>query len=218
MKKLGVLILLSIFLISFIYAQEQPASPIDNSDAQKIQDAVGAIPLDDSGKFDASKLDKPKSLAEARIEGINIWLNENAEWVKVIFGMVPEISWIFTLNFLLILIFLVNFRNILVFYSSLSENSATIVGIMMTIVFIQLKITVKSATGIVGLFSQWWFKAIIIVGAIVLIYFSGGLAKIAKKRREMLAKSKEEIDRIRLEGARKSAEEFTKGINEGLSD
>ena len=58
---------------------------------------------------------------------------------------------------------------------------------------------------------------VIVVGAVVLVYFSGGLAKIAKNRRMMLAKNKEELDRIRLEGARKSAEKFIEGVNEGLN-
>ena len=208
MKKgasLSVFILLSLFLFSFIpmiSAQgpgDMPDTGIGGEDVAKIQKTIE----------DVQDISGLKSKAEQRIDAINQWLDDNVSWLKIIFAMRPEVSWIFALNFLLILFFLVNFRNIFVFFSSLSENIATIVGILLTIVVIQLQITVKSAIWLVNLFSQWWFKLIIIVGVIVLIALSTYFGKFGMKRRAMAAKQEEELGRIKLKGAAKVAEKMT---------
>jgi len=112
MKKIGVLILLSLLFISFVYAQngeaEMPESPVNDSIIQGAEKVTEALPLGPDGKIDYAKLNQTKSLAEARIEGINIWLDENVYWLKIIFQMRPEISWLFFLNLYWMLLFLVN--------------------------------------------------------------------------------------------------------------
>ncbi len=111
MKKIGVMIilfLLGVSLISFISAPDPELSGIEQQ-KKDIEDTMAAVPVGPDGKFDASKLDKPKSLAEARIDGINIWLGENVAWLKFVFGMAPEISWLFVYDLFFLLYALVFF-------------------------------------------------------------------------------------------------------------
>ena len=101
MKKLTILIILFFLfsLISFVPAQDEPTTPVGDEDIEKIQRAVDYIPLDpETGGVDEEKLQLGKSKAEERIDAINAWLDENASWLRLVFGMVPEISWLFGIN------------------------------------------------------------------------------------------------------------------------
>ena len=104
MKKIGVLfifLLLGLSLFSFVSAEDEtpPSAGVGDEDVEKIQGAVDDyVPIDDSGEFNSSKFTPQISKAEERIKEINQWLSDNASWLAVVFGMVPEISWLFAIN------------------------------------------------------------------------------------------------------------------------
>ena len=224
MKKWLVFVLLFVLLTSFIYAQngepEMPESPVGDEDMQKIQEAVDAIPLDESGKFDASKLEGRKSAAEARIEAINLVIAENASWLRFVFGMIPEISLFFAVNLYVwlygLVIFVLNAKNFFIlkagnwtFFSI--ENGGhtyTILGICaFAILFIGLKINLLFA-GWYWVSWEWandkWYGMVVrlisLIGASVIIY---RMLKIwgerRKKKAEEAAKAKEDLNRKILE-------------------
>jgi len=198
MKKsaLLILVLLMISFFSFASAElEDPTVSEFQQDAQQIQDIVEQVPITEEGEFDESKLNLTKSKAEERIDKINLWLEENASWLKVLFGMVPEVSWLFAINFLLILAFIAYFRNILVFFSFFSEKVATLIGIVLAAFAVLVKIPVSIARFLVGLFSQWWVQLIIFFAVIALLFFGVWLGHFAKQIRENREKYQERLGR-----------------------
>jgi hypothetical protein len=93
----------------FVLAQDEPSVPGGVEDAEKIQGAIDEYsPFDESGDVNFSSYKPFKTKAEERIDAINLWLEENAAWLKVLFGMVPSISWVFAFNVYLLLFFFVN--------------------------------------------------------------------------------------------------------------
>ena len=91
------LLLLSLFLSSFVYSAPEPS--VNNTEVEHIQEAVDKIPLDNSGDIDSEKLNSSvfffSTKAQERINEINVWLTENVSWLSFIFGIPPEISWLF---------------------------------------------------------------------------------------------------------------------------
>ena len=208
------LVVLLIF-ISFISAQEDLPDAgvgVGDEDIEKIQDIVGDIPIDEeTGGLDEEKLELGKSKAEERIASINAWLDENASWLRLVFGMVPEVSWLFGINLALILAFIWLFIFSLPDFSIFSENASRLIGIGLVIITIISKLTVKIATWIDNLAGQWWFKLIVIVAVIILIVIFTAFGKYFKQRR---IKMKEEMHRMKLETGAKVAEEFTKSVTD----
>jgi len=105
-KLVGVLIivLLALSLFSFVIAKDDlPSLPggAGEGDKEKIEDAI------EKGKeifpFDPETGEFKKTKAEERIAAIDLWMEEHASWMKVVFGMVPEISWLFAVNLWIIL-------------------------------------------------------------------------------------------------------------------
>ena len=196
MKKFGVLIFILLLVsFSFVFAQEgegndmpDPGVAVSTSDVEalnKLGDQAGQIV---EGNFTGYK-----DNATRRIEAIELWTEQNTPWLKLFFGMTPKLSWLFAINFLLILILIVYFRNILVFYSSFSESSSTLIGVALAIMAVQLQVTVKSATWMLGLWLSWpgWLRSIIIflvVGAFLGVGFF--LGKIAKRKRLKMSEAK----------------------------
>ena len=77
------------------------------SDYEKYQeniDKVGGVYNPDTGEFNDSSVFWGISEAEKNINGINEWLDSNVAWLKFVFRMVPEISWLFFFNILFVLI------------------------------------------------------------------------------------------------------------------
>ena len=153
MKKSVILlfIFLLLFSFSFISAINEPTTPIGDEDLNKIQSGINQVPIDPgTGQVDQDKLNLGKSKAEERMDAINNWTENNASWLRFIFGMVPEISWKFAFNFLIILFFInllflnsdYNISNLL----PLSETTSRIIGLLVLISVILLQVTVKMAT------------------------------------------------------------------------
>ena len=109
MKKLLIMLLVVSLMFSLVVATE-PSAPgeIGGGDVEKIEELQDKFsPLDDEGEVDIGKYVPLKSKAEERVDSINLWLEENASWLKVVFGMVPSLSWLFAINLYILLFFLV---------------------------------------------------------------------------------------------------------------
>ena len=105
------LVVLVVLVNCFSFVVGDPTEPTLPGDAdyegtKKLIDEN--IPVKD-GKFDPSKFSPIKSKAEERIDGINEWLDGNVGWMRFIFYMRPQISWLFAFNVYFILFFLVAF-------------------------------------------------------------------------------------------------------------
>ena len=218
MKKLTIylLILLTVNLFSFSLA-ETPAT-IDDSQVQDIQNQIDRIPIDDSGNIDPSKLGLNSTKAEERIAAINQWLDKNASWLRIIFGIRPEFSWVFLLDFIIIINLFVYFNDILILGSTLSEKTSLWISILITIVAIQIGVTVKIAAWLIGIWGLWWVKIIIVLIFVGTMGFSKLLLNMGKERRRKAEEEKERVNREKLRMNVNSAEKFTKSISDGMSD
>ena len=220
MKKIGVLIvvlLLSVFFVNFIHAQDEPSSDVNvgEEDMEKIQGAIDKIPIDDeTGGIDKEKLNLTKSKAEERIDAINLWLEDNASWLKVVFGMVPEISWVFVIVLYFWLLFFVNLvlnGNIWGIIIS-NKTYAKSLGFGIFIVLVVTKIMYYIGLGAYNLADTFWNKIlpygivfaviVMIIFAIVLVVlaiYAPGVLLVLKKKlddwREKKAKEEQELDR-----------------------
>ena len=222
MKKIGVLlaVLLMFSLVGFAAAEngDMPSLP-GGDDKAAVEGAVSSIPIDEgTGEVDPEKVKQFKSKAEERIDAINLWMAENAAWLKVIFGMVPEISWLFAINFYILLFFIVslilNGESLFVF---LSKRNAKLLGAGIFVI----GVVTKFFTNVLArpahkfwefvfeyVFSTWGLIVAIIIMVLIgivfivlLIYFPHVLIAIhswIKKKREEKAKEKEEVNRAAL--------------------
>ena len=207
MKKIGVLlfVFLVISLFSFAFAQDDMPSAPGGEDMEAIQGAVDQIPIED-GEIDKEKVSGFKSKAEERIEKINLWLKENAPWLEIVFGMVPEISWLFAINFYFMLLFLVILvlnNNLFSFF--VSEKLGMFAGLGVYLILLITKVYFNLANVVLKLFTWFWnwgwiiaLILCIIVGIIfvVLLIYAPQVLLMIKKwidaKKE--AKAKEETD------------------------
>ena len=231
MKKIwiGLIFLLA---MSFVISMSSPDVAIGGEDVENINNIVNDYsPLDDSGNVDVEKYRPIVTKAEERIDKINLWLEENATWLKAVFGMVPSISWLFAVNiFVMLLAFSVLVRtgdllgfsgrkiDLLLFEVSLGK----IFGFVIFVTLLALKILVDAATTLnmlVGIFWNyilpWGFVvavAIAVVAVILLIgmlfYAPKILIGIKKGLDERNEKEKKERENLNL----KVLDEVTKGI------
>ncbi len=74
-------------------------------DIQKKVDLIPNIIDPETGEVNKKTFDFGMSKADERIAEINKFLEENASWMKFILRMVPEISWLFFWNVIIILFF-----------------------------------------------------------------------------------------------------------------
>lgn len=227
-KKIFVAFLLITFM-TFAIALDEPSSAIGEQDAEELQEAIETyIPLDESGEVDLSKYKPVKSEAEKKIDEINLWLEENATWLKAVFGMVPSITWLFFVNLYLILLFftilVLNAEGLFGFMDTLTKKielgiiEPTWANILGLVIFLVLHFT-KAIVGIAKILTEFglflWNKILpagivtaIIVGIIALVafiilqkYAPQLLSTIAKKReeaKEKKAKAKTDINREAL--------------------
>lgn len=196
MKKLGVLIFVFILFSLVFVSAEEPSLGGSEQDMKDLQEGIDVIPLDpETGGIDKDKLNDTSSKAEERIDEINAWLKENAPWLSVFLGMKPEISWVFTVNFLFILALIVYVRNILVFASFFSERIATIIALATSFLFILSKLTVKLAEFIVGLASIWWVQLIVVILFLIALAIGAWIGHYAHQIRENREKFIEKTDR-----------------------
>jgi hypothetical protein len=222
MKKIGVFILLFILVFSMtsVLAQEEEPLETPGGVGEEEYDAIqGGIeeytPIDEEGQFDPGKFTPIKSKAEERIEAINQWLVDNASWLSIVFGMVPEISWLFAMNLYILLFFIVSMvLNGDTLWTFLSGGKAKLFGLAVFIVLLITKfftnVLVRPSylfwKGILDWVNSAWGQAImiiilvlmVVVFIVILIYFPQVLIMIRKwiqARKETKAKEKTDFER-----------------------
>jgi len=198
------LVLLIGFLIINANAQETNL-PVGEQDVQNIQDAVGKIPINpETGEIDQAKLNSYKS----RIDKIMEYVNK-AVWLKYVFGMRPELTWLFLINFIVILTFL----NILVFNGNklllfVSDASARLIGLALVIILIETHFIINTiAKPLSYLFKSWFIIVMIILAIVLLNAFFPQIMKLIKSSKEKREKQKEVINREALNKLVQSAED-----------
>ena len=211
-------------------ALEKPSAIVGESDAEKLQENIDKYaPFDEGGEIDLSGYKPVKSKVEEKIAEINKWLEENASWLKAVFGMVPSFTILFFVNFYFILLFLTilvfNGKSLFGFIDGLTKEidlgfiETTWANIMGIVVFLILHIT-KTTVSLAKIATNAWILAwekllilgiavAIIVGVIALIvlavlymYFPQVLRTFEKKReeaKEKKAKRKQDLDRQALD-------------------
>jgi hypothetical protein len=231
-RKRGVLILFCFFLIfnmtaaCFAENQVSDLTPgVANQDAEWIKNQTEKLPMNDDGTINQSKFIGWRSAAELRIEAMNLWLVDNASWLKVVFGMVPEISWLFALNIYFMLLFLAPALNGFPFFFVLKESLAKIASLALFVILVITKVPYAIArviyvalTSLVGWFWSWgWIIGLIlmillIVAFILIAIYCPGVivaAQKAWKARQL----KKEMDKAQND--REALGAVVKGIEEG---
>ncbi len=239
MKKFCFFGLLFLFLFSFVVAQDEPSVEVGSEDVEKIQGAIDDyIPISETGEIDYNKFKPFRTKADERIDAINLWLEENASWLKVVFGMVPSITLLFAINFYVLLFFIVTLilnanatfglleflgqKIDLIFFEA---SWANLFGFAIFVVLLVTKVFVKLSNIFYGLWDivwnyilPWGFAIAIIIGIVVGVVFVfllvcvprflAGVAEKFEQRKKKKAAEKEAVNREVLE-------KVTKGIIEG---
>ena len=226
MKKIGVYVLLAVLLISFISAENGDGPPVPEVDpvVKGIVDGTHDVaPLTPEGDIDYAKLNATKSLAEVRIAAINSWLDENVAWLKFIFRMKPEISWLFFYNLSLMFIFLVlivlNAHLIagLLGFWSFNKTKYQLIGLLIYIVLLFTSIFLNVAKlfekislwmgQLLGRYGELWARLISISLIIVLIVFNNYLVKWMREQKK---KSDEKLKELNIQILKKTVEPLQK--------
>jgi hypothetical protein len=216
-KRVFVLILSLIFLSAFVLANETSLD-VQEGEIEDIQGKIDQIPIDPStGEFDPSKLNK--SITEEKVERVNNWISENAEWLKIIFCMVPEISWLFLFVLYFWIFFFALFilnRKIFLLINPIGQSSqgkglSWLIGIGLFAIFVALKIIFYIGEFFYNLWIVIWNYVLplgviaiavgIIVLVIVLVMFPSlilVLIKTIKAKKEAKSKELEKEDRENL--------------------
>jgi hypothetical protein len=218
MKRGIFFLVLGVVLFSLIVIANGEDDNSYEKDVEKWQKGIDEhVPIDpETGEFDPSKY---KSSAEERIAKINEWLENNASWLKVVFGMVPEVSWLFGFNIYLWMFFFVNLvlnGNIFdIALGGLLKKWRRVLGLAIFVAMLVTKIIYSLALFSyktwdiilnklipIGIMAVFIGGAIIIILLIVLfivapqILFS--LAKWAQAKRETKEKEAESVNREAL--------------------
>lgn len=105
MKKFLIIVGMLLILNFVIVATNTPNISVSNKDINTINKTVAALPINDAGNFEPGKLAPFKTKADERINSINQWLDDNVSWMRFIFNMKPQISFLFVINLYFILFF-----------------------------------------------------------------------------------------------------------------
>ena len=200
---LGLFLMLSVLVL----AANDPSTGIYGEDVEEIQGAVdNYTPINEDGEFDPSKFNNTISKAEERINEINGWLEENASWLNLVFGMTPEISWIFALNLYFWLLFLLIFAiNADVFKFFIPKNAhAHLAGLCVFVGLLVLKFYLILARGVFNLADLIWNTILpvgMVVAIIALIIIIIVLVVIGIYAPEVLVKIAEAVAKWRLKRA-----------------
>ena len=162
-----VLVLFGLIFVSAI----EPGEVVGGEEAEKIQGAIKDLPINpETGEPDFDKYKPFWTKANERIAKVNLWLEENASWLKVVFGIVPSVTWLFAVNLYLWLFFLVllalnadvTFGSIPIFgedkmdFGLFYTSWAQLFGLAVFAVIVVLKWVAILAGLILGLFDVVW--------------------------------------------------------------
>jgi len=218
--KRGLILIVFLLVFSLFYiASTGMAVDVNNlqdtaKDLEEVTDSVGNAVDNPKQEFDRV-LNKTK--AEERIDSINLWLEENAYWLKFIFRMQPEISWLFYFNIYYIFFFIiVLILNSNILNSFMSSSTAKLVGfgvfivlLLTNVIFNMAKFTAEKVQFIVD---YGWIGIIllIVVMVIILRFFPNLMIIIAKYFDER----KKRLRERRVEEDQETLKEFTKSATE----
>jgi hypothetical protein len=230
MKKIWI-VLAFLLIVNFVVALEEPSTPTDGEDVEKIENIINNYsPLNDSGDVDFEKYRPIVSKAEVRIDEINLWIEENALWLKVVFGMVPSITLLFAINlwtFLFSFIFLVHSFGLIMSEKKIDLGIfkltlGHVFGIIIFLILLFTKIFVKLSIILNGLVDVFWnyilpwgfVVAVIIIILVVIAFITSliymprilvGIRKRIKDKKKEKEDSKEAVNR-------KVLEKFAEGV------
>ncbi|MCK5449979.1 hypothetical protein KAI32_03880 [Candidatus Pacearchaeota archaeon] len=191
MKKIIITGLLFLLLFSFVVALEEPNASIGSEqDVEKIEEVISQIPIDgETGKINYDKFKPFETDFEKRIDDINLLLEENASWLKIVFGMVPSISLLFFINLYILLIFFItlilNANATFGIFESLGQKMgffefswANLLGSAIFIILLITKVFVKLSNFVYGLWDIFWnyilpwgFAIAIIIAIVTVLIF-----------------------------------------------
>ena len=216
MKKLLILLLI-VSMFVFVVALDEPSTGIGGEDVENIQGAIdNYTPLDESGEVNFSKYKPLKSKAEERMDAIDLWLKDNAPWLSLVFGMVPEFSFYFMVNLYLwlwgtVVLIFNSRRNLYLRFFSMkggAKNTPLYIGILVFILFfIVMKVNILF-TNFYWISWEWgsgtWWGTLIrivslIASTVALAYSFGLWGKYRQKKVKEDAKKNEALNREVLE-------------------
>ena len=180
-KSCGILlVLISLLLVSFVFAVDAPID-IDEikEGAERVEEGLEDVEdtIDDPGSI------LKKTKAEERINKINLLLDENVSWMKYIFYMKPQISWLFAFNIYFFLFFMVvlilNSRNFFFFINKIGFQY--LFGASLFIILMVLKFYI----GLANILESWrfyifnvlipaslWLGVLLVIILIILLIFA----------------------------------------------
>ena len=174
------LVILALLLFSQVLALEQPSTGFEGDDVEAIENITEGIPIDpETGKIHWGKLETLKTNAEVKIDIINAWIAENAQWLGLIFGMIPEISWLFFINFYIMLFLIAHLVLNLPKYFSFFPNDyvARTIGLAIFVPLLVFKVIFMAASAFTHiLIIVWnvilpWGIAIALIIALLVVIF-----------------------------------------------
>lgn len=111
MKKFGVILIGLLLVLNFVFAATETGEVYNldtGTEYDEILDAQDKYsPVNEEGEFDFGRYKPFVTKAQVRIDSINLWLEQNVGWMRYIFHMKPEISFLFAINLYVILWFFV---------------------------------------------------------------------------------------------------------------
>ena len=189
---------------TFVLAVDQPSTGVNvgDSDINTIQNYTNQIPIGDDGQLDKGKVNQTLSKAEIRINAFNQYIKDNADWLDAIFGMVPQISWLFAINlYFMLLAFTILVLNKFPGDLFFSEGIATVLGILAFIMLLVSKAMVGLAQVVYNIIFEYGWLVIIItvIVCILLLAFISKIVQAIRKwsenRKEKSAKEQTDTDR-----------------------
>jgi hypothetical protein len=216
MRRVVLFLFLFLFLMAGVLIAGEPEAGIGSEDVEKIEGAVDKLPFDETGEINFGKYSPFITKAEERVAKINLWLEDNGSWLKIVFGMVPSLTWFFAVNlyiwlFLLVFLF-INADSTFSWVPFFSEEKmdfmffqltwARISGLISFGVIVVLKATVGLANIIVGLYDIFWnyvFPAGLAIAVIFAVLFWGSFLVSIPIVMRVVAAIKLKIDKRRKE-------------------
>lgn len=132
-----VFLLIANFVFVIAADTSSPSVSVEEEDVAELQGIIDQLPFDESGETNYSRYKPFYSKAEQRIDAINLWLDDNAGWMRYLFHMRPQVSILFTLNLYFMLFFLlilvINAPGLWFFIQS--ANKARMFGAAIFVVF-----------------------------------------------------------------------------------
>tara|TARA_Y100000310_G_C20667737_1_gene808536 strand:- start:177 stop:857 length:681 start_codon:yes stop_codon:yes gene_type:complete len=225
MKKINVLVICLLFLLSFplIYSQsnlDTIEKTVENLEQKK--EVIEDLSLENI-REEYLKQEWEKILEKNKFFGpiINGYKNSKP-FVDPIFkytiGLESSLTWLFILTLVLWITFVVYLYRILTVFSTFSEGVSFIISILLVIIIANLGILRVLSTQIINLitiFTIWWVQLIIILALIIGLII---LNKFSAQFKLMIEKWKEKESKEEFEEAKDVAVKFSKGIKDSIKD